>query len=232
MQPTSYNPNGRREIKQAISTQQYFYLKARLQTIMQRDENASTNGRYHIRSTYFDNLSNKVLNEKKEGYLNRDKYRVRIYNLSDRVIHLERKSKRNNLTYKSKCTISKQEFEKMQYGEIEWMEHDHRSLLQDLYREMKYSLLKPTCVVDYEREAFMFPYGNVRITFDSAVKSSIHNTNMFDKHLPMVNVLDHHTVILEVKYDEYLPDIIRALLQSVDTHAEAYSKYQLSRMFG
>ena len=232
MQPTSYNPKGRREIKQAISAQQYFYLKMRLQSIMQRDDNASSNGRYHIRSAYFDNFSNKVLNEKKEGYLNRDKYRVRIYNLSDRIIHLERKSKRNNLTFKSKCSITKHEYEKMQYGEIDWMEQDHRALIRDLYKEMNYSLLKPTCVVDYEREAFIFPYGNVRITFDSAIKSSVHNTNIFSKNLPMVGVLDPNTVILEVKYDEFLPDVIRALLQSVDTHAEAYSKYQLSRMFG
>lgn len=232
MQRTSYNPNGRREIKQAISLHDYFQLKIRLQAIMHRDENASPNGRYHIRSTYFDNLTDKVLNEKKEGYLNRDKYRVRIYNKSDTVIHLERKSKRNNLTFKSKCSITRTEYEKMQSGTIDWMEQDKRPLIRDLYKEMKYHLLKPICVVDYEREAFIFPYGNVRITFDSSVKTSIRNTNMFDKQLPMVDVLEPNMVILEVKYDEYLPDMIRMLLQTVDTHPEAYSKYQLSRMFG
>ena len=232
MQVTSYNPKGRREIKQAISLRDYYLLRMRLGAIMQRDKNASANGRYHIRSTYFDNMANKSLNEKKEGYLNRDKYRVRIYNLSDAIIHLERKSKRNNLTFKSKCSISKIEFENMRSGSIDWMEQDKRELIRDLYKEMSYHLLKPVCVVDYEREAFVFPYGNVRITFDSAVKSSIHNTNMFNKHLPMVDVLEPNIVILEVKYDEYLPDMIRMLLQTVDTHAEAYSKYQLSRMYG
>ena len=231
MQTNSYNPNGRREIKQAISKQQYHLLKSRLFTIMHLDENASANGRYHIRSAYFDNLANKVLNEKKEGYLNRDKYRVRIYNYSDRVIHLERKSKRNNLTYKSKCSITREEYEKMQAGHIDWMESDQRALIRDLHLEMKLHLLKPVCVVDYEREAYIFPYGNVRITFDSKVQTSIHNTNMFNKHLPMADVLEPNMLILEVKYDEYLPDMIRMLLQSVDTHAEAYSKYQLSRMY-
>lgn len=232
MQGTSYNPQGRCEIKLAISASDYHMLKMRLKHFMQLDANASPNGRYHIRSTYFDNFANKVLNEKKEGYLNRDKYRVRIYGLSSAVIHLERKSKRNNLTFKSKCTMSRQEFEMMRLGEIDWMENDQRQLIRDLYREMQQYQLKPTTIVDYEREAYVYPYGNVRITFDSAVKTSVRNTDMFARHLPMVDVLEHNMVILEIKYDEYLPDVIKMLLQTVDTHPEAYSKYQLSRMYG
>ncbi len=120
----------------------------------------------------------------------------------------------------------------MRVGDIGWMEEDKRALIRDLYQEMHYSQLKPTTVVDYEREAYIYPFGNVRVTFDSKVQSSLRNTDMFNPELPMVDVLEPNLVILEVKYDEYLPDIIKYLLQSVDTRAEAYSKYQLSRMYG
>ncbi len=229
---TSFNSNGRQEIKQGISYPDYALLKAKLQHVMQLDQHAGKNGKYLIRSTYFDNLANKVLNEKKEGYINRDKYRVRIYGKSSAIINLERKSKRNKVTFKSKCKISQAEYEQMRVGDISWMENDDRALIRDLYQEMNYSQLRPTTVVDYEREAYIYPFGNVRVTFDSKVQSSLRNTDMFNQNLPMVDVLEPNLVILEVKYDEYLPDIIKYLLQSVDTHAEAYSKYQLSRMYG
>ncbi|MGF0472347.1 polyphosphate polymerase domain-containing protein [Lysinibacillus fusiformis] len=229
---TSFNPNGRQEIKQAISYPDYALLKAKLQYIMQLDKHAGADGKYVIRSTYFDNFANKVLNEKKEGYINRDKYRVRIYGQSSAIINLERKSKRNNLTFKTKCAISQAEYEKMRLGDISWMEEDERGLLRDLYQEMSYRQLRPTTVVDYVREAYIYPFGNVRVTFDSKVQSSLRNTDMFNPNLPMADVLEQNLVILEVKYDDYLPDIIKYLLQSVDTRAEAYSKYQLSRMYG
>ena len=228
---TSYNPKGRKELKHAISKAEYFVLRNKLSHFMKRDAHAGPDGKYLIRSTYFDNFDNKVLNEKKEGYLNRDKYRVRIYGKSSSIIHLERKSKRNNLTFKSKCNLTYKEFETLRVGQIDWMVEDERELIRDLYYEMKQHQLKPMVVVDYEREAWIYPYGNVRVTFDMKVQTSIRNTDMFNKDLPMVDVLDPNLVILEVKYDEYLPDVIKYLLQLSDTQAEAYSKYQLSRMY-
>ncbi|KKI92971.1 molecular chaperone [Bacillus sp. SA1-12] len=229
---TSFNPKGRQELKHAISVSEYHVLRRKLLHFMKRDANAGANGKYLIRSTYFDNFDNKILNEKKEGFLNRDKYRVRIYEKDDHVINLERKSKRNNLTYKSKCQITRAEFEKMRTTDILWMKQDERALIRDLFFEMQNHQIKPKTVVDYEREALMYPYGNVRVTFDTKVQSSLQNTDMFNKHLPMVDVLEPSLVILEVKYDEYLPDAIKLLLQLSDTRQEAYSKYQLSRMYG
>ncbi|MBS4218863.1 polyphosphate polymerase domain-containing protein [Bacillus sp. FJAT-49711] len=226
---TSFNPNGRKELKHAISKAEYYTLRKKLIHFMRSDPNAGTDGKYLIRSTYFDN---KILNEKKEGFLNRDKYRVRIYGLSDRVINLERKSKRNNLTFKSKCNITRKEYEKIRVGDIQWMKNDERDLIRDLFLEMNNHLIKPKTVVDYEREAWVYPYGNVRVTFDMKVQSSLNNTDMFNKHLPMVDVLEPNLAILEVKYDEYIPEVIKLLLQLSDTRQEAYSKYQLSRMYG
>ncbi|MEK4630022.1 MAG: polyphosphate polymerase domain-containing protein [Solibacillus sp.] len=229
---TSYNPNGRSEMKFGITYVDYQVLRMKLRHIMQLDPHAKMNGRYLIRSCYFDNVDNKVMNEKKEGFLNRDKYRVRIYNKSDDVIHLERKSKRNNQTFKSKCALTKREFERMRHYDFDWMKDDKRSLIRDLHKDIKLYQLKPMTVVDYEREAYLYAHGNVRITFDCKVQTSLRNTDMFNKKLPMVDVLEPNEVILEVKYDEYLPTVIKMLLQGIHTRHEAYSKYQLSRMYG
>ena len=105
---TSFNPNGRKELKHGITYMDYMLLRNKLRHVMKLDPNAGRDGRYLIRSCYFDNFDNKVMNEKKEGFLNRDKYRVRIYGKSAAVVNLERKSKRNNLTFKSKCKRSSQ----------------------------------------------------------------------------------------------------------------------------
>lgn len=229
---TSFNPMGRQELKHAISVAEYQVLRTKLSHFMRRDPHAGSNGMYRIRSTYFDNFDNKVLHEKKEGYLERDKYRVRIYEKCDKIVNLERKSKRNNLTFKSKCEMAKQEFESMRNGDITWMKEDGRPLIRELYFEMHYHQLKPMTVVDYYREPYIYPFGNVRVTFDLKVQTSMYNTNMFRTDLPMVDVLEPGVVILEIKYDGYLPDIIKHLLQLSDTRQEAYSKYQLSRMYG
>ncbi|MEG0451103.1 MAG: VTC domain-containing protein [Lysinibacillus sp.] len=149
---TSYNPNGRNEMKFGITYVDYEMIRTKLRHIMKLDPHANTNGRYLIRSCYFDNFDNKVMNEKKEGFLNRDKYRVRIYNKSDHVIHLERKSKRNNQTFKSKCALTRKEFERMRANDFDWMVNDERSLIRDLQKDIKLYQLKPLTVVDYERK--------------------------------------------------------------------------------
>ncbi len=198
---------------------------------MKPDPHAKINGKYLIRSVYFDNLDNKVLSQKKEGLLDRDKFRVRLYDYNMDYLNLEKKSKRDNLTFKQKCRLTTEEYERIRIGDIEWMEHDTRSLIKDLYVQMKLYQLKPMTVVDYQREVFIYKYGNVRVTFDSCIKTSVRNNDLLNPDLAMVETTPN-VVVLEVKFDEYLPDIIKQLLQVIDRRKGGYSKYQYSRMFG
>ena len=112
------------------------------------------------------------------------------------------------------------------------MAEDSRELLRDLYVQMTIFQLKPTTVVDYEREVFMYEYGNVRVTFDSNVKTSYRDTDFLNPDLVVVDALESDVVILEVKFDEYLPDVIKHLLSIINTRKTAFSKYQLARRFG
>ncbi|WAA09574.1 polyphosphate polymerase domain-containing protein [Fervidibacillus albus] len=222
---------GRTELKHEISKMDCYLLRNRLKHVMEVDPHANNDGKYFIRSVYFDNLDNKALNQKKEGLHNRDKYRVRLYDYHTSLLNLEKKSKRNNLTYKQKCRITVDEYERMRVGEIDWMENDERSLIRDLYIEMKMYGLKPMTVVDYVREVFIYPFGNVRVTFDSDIKTSFRNNDVLNFDLPMIET-NPNVVVLEVKYDEYLPDVIKKLLQIGNRRNGTYSKYQISRMYG
>ncbi len=123
------------------------------------------------------------------------------------------------------------EYERVRLGDIKWMENNSRKLIRELYVQMTLYQIKPTTVVDYEREVFTYEYGNVRVTFDSEVRTSLRNIDFLNPELPMVPALDPNIVILEVKYDEFLPDIIKQLLQIGDTMRTSSSKYQLSRNY-
>lgn len=222
---------GRIELKHEITKMDCYLLRNKLKHYMKTDPHAKNDGKYLIRSVYFDNFDNKVLTQKKEGFYERDKFRVRLYDYNTDYINLEKKSKRNHLTYKEKCRITTGEYERIRCGDIAWMENDSRILLQDLFVQMNLFQLKPITVVDYEREVFIYEFGNVRVTFDSSIKTSFRNNDVLNPHLAMVET-NPDIVILEVKYDEFLPDVIKRLLQVGDRRKGMYSKYQISRMFG
>lgn len=231
-QHTFQKIKGRKELKHAINTLDCHLLRQNLKHIMDYDPNTDKQGRYLIRSIYFDNSDEKVLSEKKEGFLARDKYRVRLYNHDPNTLKLERKSKRNNVGKKSSCTITPKEYEYLRKNHIDWMRTDERLLIRELYSQMVVYQLRPVTVVDYIREVFIYPYGNVRITFDSDIKTSFRNTDMLNTEIPMIRVLDENLVILEVKYDQFIPNTIKKLLQVNDRRLGTYSKYHLSRMYG
>jgi len=223
---------GRRELKHAITHADCYLLRNNLRHVMKPDPHAKQDGRYLIRSCYFDNLDNKILTQKKEGLFHRDKFRVRLYDYNTEFIQLEKKSKRDNLCYKTKCRITAEEYDRIRSGAIDWMEHDARSLIRELYIHMNLFQLEPTTVVDYVREVFIYEQGNVRVTFDSSIKTSLRNTDFLNRDLIMVETLNPNLVILEVKFDEYLPDVIKNLLSACNTSKTAFSKYQISRMYG
>ncbi|MFD2213519.1 polyphosphate polymerase domain-containing protein [Metabacillus endolithicus] len=222
---------GRRELKHEMTQMECYLLRNKLKHYMEVDPHANRDGKYLIRSVYFDNFENKVLNQKKEGYYERDKFRVRLYDFHTSYLNLEKKSKRNNLTFKQKCRITAEEYEQIRFGDIGWMEHDSRPLIQELYHQMNLFQLKPVTVVDYEREVFIYKHGNVRITFDSSIRTSFRNNDVLNPDLAMIDT-NPDIVVLEVKFDEYLPSMIKHLLQVSNLRAGAYSKYQISRMYG
>ena len=112
------------------------------------------------------------------------------------------------------------------------MINSNRPLIQELYFKMKSQMLKPKTVVDYIREAYIYKLGNVRITIDSNVRSGILSQDMFNINLPTIKIPTNDSIILEVKFDEFLPDIIKDVIQTNTRKSTSISKYANSRMFG
>lgn len=221
----------RHEIKVFINYSDYISIRNRLKNVAEVDRNASENGIYHIRSIYFDNFNDKALMEKINGYNNREKFRIRFYNHNHSFIRLEKKSKSNGLCYKSSAPLTKEDCKKILNGDIEFLRDSDKDVLKEFYCKLKYQCLKPKTIVDYTREAYIYKAGNVRVTVDSNIKSGLYSTNIFDSDLPTLGLVNDNPIILEIKYDNFLPDIIRDLIQTNIRSQTAVSKYAACRLF-
>ncbi|MUG89214.1 VTC domain-containing protein [Paenibacillus timonensis] len=221
----------RHELKFLINRHQYYVLHQRLRGLARYDEHAGTSGEYHIRSLYFDDINNSALHDKLGGLRDRRKYRIRIYNQRDDLIHFEKKIKTGDRIAKVKERLTRETVDAILAGQIEGLNVPEKPLLLELYREMKQQLLAPRVIVDYVREPFICPNGNVRITFDKELRTGLHAVDLFDPDLRPVSAIDDQLIILEVKYDEYIPEILRAALQMEGLKQQSASKYVICRKF-
>lgn len=220
----------RHEWKHEISYADMLTLRARLGAIMEHDPHA-VNGKYLIRSLYFDNLSDKALREKIDGVNRREKFRIRYYNGDTSLIHLEKKSRLNGLGTKYSAELTAEEAQKIVSGDTEWMMESGRPLIEELYCKMRYQGLRPKTIVDYTREPFIFRPGNDRVTLDYDIRSGLSATDFLDPDCITVPAGDAPR-ILEVKWDDYLPSIIRDAVTLQGRRVCAFSKYAQCRVYG
>lgn len=220
----------RNEIKFIISKTMAEVLKQRLSLIMSVDTNSyNSDNSYLIRSLYFDNENSDAYYEKMDGVEYRKKYRIRIYNFDDKFIRLECKYKHNNMTSKDQILIDKELCSKIVDGKIDEIDLTKDNLLRQFALDYRLNRLNPSIIVDYNRVAFTYHVSEVRITFDSQIKSGLYNYNLFDKNATTYSVIDDNQMVLEVKFNEILPESIALILQTVPTFRQAFSKFATCR---
>ena len=220
----------RHEWKHEISYCELLAIRTRLRAVMQPDPHAK-DGRYLIRSLYFDNPNDKALREKLDGVNRREKFRIRYYNGDPSVIHLEKKSRLNGLGTKFSADLTREQAQAIVDGETDWMLRSDAPLVRELYCKMKYQGLRPRTVVDYTREPFVYGPGNVRVTFDYDIRTGLADTDFLSPRCVTVPAGDA-PIILEVKWDAFLPSVIRDAVQTPGCRAGAFSKYAQCRIYG
>lgn len=188
-------------------------------------------GKYRIRSLYFDNASDQALREKLDGVSRREKFRIRYYNGDLSLIHLEKKSKLGGLGSKEWAPLTAEEAQAIVDGRTGWMLEGGRPLVRELYSKMRVRGLRPRTIVDYTREPFIYSPGNVRVTLDYDIRTGLGSTDFLDPDCVTVPAGDA-PIILEVKWDNYLPEIIRAAVQLEGRRSSAFSKYAQCRVYG
>ncbi len=220
----------RHEWKHEISFSDRLALQARLGAVCRPDPHAP-GGLYQIRSLYFDTPADRALREKLDGVSRREKFRIRYYNLDASLIHLEKKSKWGGLGTKETAELTPAEAQAIVDGDLDWMADSGRPLVRELYLKMIAQGLAPKTIVDYTRRPFVFPPGNVRVTLDYDIRTGLGSTDFLNPDCTTIPAGDPVT-ILEVKWDAFLPDIIRDAVRLNGRRAGAFSKYAACRVYG
>ena len=190
----------RHEVKHQISPQEDLVLASRLGKLFPRDGHAGPEGSYRVTSLYFDTPYDTALREKLDGVDRREKFRLRYYGEAPAFLKLEKKFKVNGLCGKRSARL------------------------------LRGTLLRPRTVVCYDREAFLYAPGNVRVTLDRDLRTCGDSAGFLSPGAFPLRPLEGVTV-LEVKYDALLPDLVRLAVQTPGRRAGACSKYALCRRF-
>lgn len=217
----------RHEYKYMVNLGDIILIRSRLENIAARDSHCNDEGTYNVKSLYFDNYSDKALREKTDGVNIREKFRIRYYNSDLSFIRLEKKSKINGLCSKQSCILPYEKCKDISEGRWDTLLSTDNVLAKELYAKMNFQLLRPKNIVSYTRECFVYPSGNVRITIDTHIGGSLNTAAFLDTKAEYPAICPYN--ILEIKYDEYLPDIIKNAVTLHSRRAGAFSKYAAVR---
>lgn len=220
----------RHELKHLITPAEDRILTGRLGRLFHRDSHAGPGGVYTVNSLYFDTPDDRALTEKISGADRREKFRIRYYGDTPDFLRLEKKIKKGGLCSKRSSRLTYKQTEDLLEGKMEFLLESENGLLTELYAKMKGELLRPRSIVRYEREAYIFAPGNVRVTLDRHLSTC---TSCLSFLIPGSSRIapEPGNTVLEVKYDAFLPDIVRMAVQVPDRKTGAYSKYAVCRRF-
>lgn len=220
--------NYRVEDKYICSPQQWCVIRSRLEGIMERDPNQKGDA-YRVRSLYMDTMDNACYYENEAGVDEREKFRIRAYGSRFDALRMEIKQKRHGYCRKEQTGISKENFRRILQGQLPDTGDKRDRVLNKVCMEMAARLLHPVAVIEYERSAYIYGAGNVRITLDRNLSVS-DECDAFDREdIRKIPVLPEYECILEVKYDELLPEVIAQLLEISELQRATFSKYYLGR---
>ena len=223
----------RHELKYVISDGEHEILARRLRNALKQDKYAKKNGgEYLIRSLYYDDPFDTAVEEKTSGIQVRDKFRIRIYNYSDASIKLERKHKDGPYISKSSLLLSRNECEALLHDEYGFLLRRPEPFAQQMYGIIRTRHLEPKVLVDYTREAYVYPVEDVRITFDKNIRTAMRCTDIFNPDVPTYPATElMNSMILEIKFNRYLPTYVHTLVQLGASQHVAASKYIAARRY-
>ena len=221
----------RHEYKYICSAPRLKVLEMRLKGILAADRHTGPRGAYLIRSVYFDTPDDACYYENEDGVDPRSKYRIRIYNCSDKRITLERKEKCRGMTHKDSARLTKEMCEEMLKGKIPEINSSMSPILVKMLTDMRLKMMRPVVIVQYERKPFVHNIGNVRITLDYSICSSQSFDKFFDIDMPRRQILANGQGLIEVKWDQFLPSYIKQQLELEGMQWTSFSKYYLCRKY-
>lgn len=221
----------RHELKYLCNEMELAVITGRIEHLIKLDKNVTESGIYNIRSLYFDDYYNTCFYENESGTDPREKFRIRIYNGSTNKISLERKKKERGKTLKQSCSLTLEQCKRLMAGKYLPISKEYPEILQKLNLLIQTRHMKPSIIVDYDRIPYVCKDGNVRITIDKNISSSIYIMDFLKPYIRKRPIMPTGQHILEVKYDEFLPDYIMKNMELATLKQTAFSKFYLCRIY-
>jgi len=219
----------RKELKYFISYAQYISIANTLRKILNPDRHNKNGKGYFVRSLYFDTLDNKSFEEKMAGIENKIKYRLRVYDINTAWVKFEIKSKFNDSSVKEAALIRRKDAIEIQNQNYEVL-YNNDPILKKAYRDFKKQHYRPVVVVEYEREAYTYDFNDIRIVFDKDLRATASNLDIFDKKSFLTSKIKKGLVVMEIKYNNFIPRFIKKILQIPSFERSAISKYCIGRL--
>lgn len=219
----------RSEIKYIIPYEKALKMSGMLDQVLHRDVYGDE-GRYMVRSQYYDSCDDRDLFDNLQGIMEKRKIRLRIYDPDTEKVKLEYKCKSNTAGRKLSMTITREEACRMEQRQYDWLLKREEELAHFLYVKMVQNIYMPKTIVEYNRLAYVSPVSNVRITFDTNMRGTQTPFGLFDHYPPYLPLLNDELAVMEVKYDHFLPEPVRHIIDGINSVAEANSKYSSARL--
>lgn len=219
----------RKEIKYVIPIELFARLQPRLEQVLEPDAHGS-GGSYPVRSQYYDSLTDADLWDNLDGVMEKRKIRLRIYSPQDQMAKLEYKCKSGADGVKHSLSVSREEALLMEQHQYTFLCEREEKLAAMLYTKMTGQVYRPKTIIEYQRSAYTFPVNDVRVTFDTQLRGSVNPYGLFQEKLFYVPLMHEDRGVLEIKYNHFLPDVVKTLVQQIDDLAQASSKYSQARL--
>jgi len=219
----------RHELKYFISFSSHKILSELFRSTMSPDPNGNENNEYWIRSLYFDSIENDDFYDKQSGVKTRKKIRLRIYDVNQQWVKLEIKNKDEQYMLKETASLNHEEARALIAGDREFLLNPDNRTMNKVYYFMTRDIYRPVVIVDYEREAYVGPVQDIRITFDKNIRASMVDFDMFNPRLNMEPVFEEPTMVVEIKFNRFMPGWLKDILSAFHSERYAISKYCLGR---
>ena len=217
------------EDKFSCSEMEMLLLQTRLQSVLDTDTNQKDSAGYQITSVYFDDYWDSCLRETIDGVRNRCKYRIRIYDDDFQVIKLEIKYKSDSKIHKLSQNITFEEMKTFLKGECVARDYEADDVIGRMNIAIKTRKLEPVVIVEYDRTAFVYETGNVRITLDRNLRYSTNIEDFVSGKKEQYRVVPETNRVIEVKYDELLPGVVARIIENGNMIQTSFSKYSICR---
>lgn len=219
----------RKEIKYIIPIERFLMLKKKLDLMMEKDSYGD-DGKYMVRTQYFDSVKDQDLFDNLEGVMEKRKIRIRIYSPDSEIAKLEYKCKSGIEGRKMSLAISKSDAIEMEEGRFESLLSRQEELAYFLYVKTVQNAYRPKTIVEYDRMAYSYPVSDLRITFDTSVRGTVNPYGLFNQDISSIPLLTEDLGVLEVKYNQFVPSPFKRVIEEIDNSSEAISKYSISRL--